>query len=145
MALGSVPNVYGWRIRADGSCRHVCGVWGRRSMHAMICIPWAFIVALWHVEDPTMGAYIATTRVATYAPAVCQPLANQARKKTDEQNGTGTTFPTYALSLRQPAVCATRGVCVKTLQCCHSERSEESRSEYFPRRARFLVACGFSD
>jgi len=31
-------------------------------------MPWAFIVALWHVEDPTMGAYIATTGVATYAP-----------------------------------------------------------------------------
>jgi hypothetical protein len=36
--------------------------------HATICMPWAFIVALWHVEDPTMGAYIATTGVATYAP-----------------------------------------------------------------------------
>ena len=35
---------------------------------AGICMPWAFIVALWHVEDPTMGAYIATTGVATYAP-----------------------------------------------------------------------------
>jgi len=53
------------------------------------------------------------------------------------------------------------GVCVKTLQCCHSEPfavilseakdltlgaqgklREESRSEYFPLRARFLVACG---
>jgi hypothetical protein len=28
-----------------------------------------FIVALWHVEGPTMGAYIAKTGVATYAPA----------------------------------------------------------------------------
>ena len=37
-------------------------------MHATICMPWAFIVALWLVEDPTMGAYIATTSVATYAP-----------------------------------------------------------------------------
>ena len=36
--------------------------------HATICMPWAFIVALWHVEDPTTGAYIATTGVATYAP-----------------------------------------------------------------------------
>jgi hypothetical protein len=33
--------------------------------HATICMPWEFIVALWHVEDPTMGAYIATTGVAT--------------------------------------------------------------------------------
>jgi len=31
-------------------------------------MPWPFIVVLWHVEDPTMGAYIATTGVATYAP-----------------------------------------------------------------------------
>jgi hypothetical protein len=36
--------------------------------HATICMPWAFIVALWHVEDPTMGADIATTAVAAYAP-----------------------------------------------------------------------------
>jgi hypothetical protein len=36
--------------------------------HASICMPWAFIVALWHAEDPTMGAYVATTDVATYAP-----------------------------------------------------------------------------
>jgi hypothetical protein len=36
--------------------------------HATICMPWAFIAALWHVEDPTMGAYIATKGVATYAP-----------------------------------------------------------------------------
>jgi len=36
--------------------------------HATIYMPWAFIVALWHVEDPTMGAYIATTGVTTYAP-----------------------------------------------------------------------------
>ena len=32
--------------------------------HAMICLPWAVIVALWRVEDPTMGAYIATKGVA---------------------------------------------------------------------------------
>jgi hypothetical protein len=36
--------------------------------HTTICMPCAFIVARWHVEDPTMGAYIATTGVATYAP-----------------------------------------------------------------------------
>jgi hypothetical protein len=24
--------------------------------HATICMPWAFITALWHVEDLTMGA-----------------------------------------------------------------------------------------
>jgi hypothetical protein len=29
---------------------------------------WAFLVALGHVADPTMGAYIATKGVATYAP-----------------------------------------------------------------------------
>jgi hypothetical protein len=34
-------------------------------------MPWAFIVALWHVEGPTRGAYIATTGVATYAPPAC--------------------------------------------------------------------------
>ncbi len=31
--------------------------------------PFRVVVALWHVEDPTMGVYIATTGVATYAPA----------------------------------------------------------------------------
>jgi len=36
--------------------------------HATICMPWAFLVALWHVEDPTMGAEIVTTGVTTYAP-----------------------------------------------------------------------------
>ena len=65
---GQCSSDRGWRIRADGTCRHVCAVWGRRSMHATICMPWAFIVALWHVEEPTMGAYIAPTGVATYAP-----------------------------------------------------------------------------
>jgi hypothetical protein len=34
--------------------------------HAAICMPWAFTLVLWHVEDPTMGAYITTTGVATY-------------------------------------------------------------------------------
>jgi len=29
--------------------------------------------------------------------------------------------------------------CAKTPPSCHSERSEESRSEYFQRSARFLV------
>jgi hypothetical protein len=44
--------------------------------HATTCKPWAFIVALWHVEDPTMGAYIATAGVATYAPpAICLAAA----------------------------------------------------------------------
>ena len=38
------------------------------AYHATICMPRASIVALWHVEDPAMGAYIATTGVATYAP-----------------------------------------------------------------------------
>ena len=33
--------------------------------HATICMPWAFPAALWHVEDPTMGDYIATKGVAT--------------------------------------------------------------------------------
>jgi hypothetical protein len=32
-------------------------------------MPRAFIVALWQVEDPTMGTYIATTGVPLYAPA----------------------------------------------------------------------------
>ena len=36
--------------------------------HATICMPWGFILALWHVGDRTMGAYIVTTGVATYAP-----------------------------------------------------------------------------
>ena len=36
--------------------------------HATICMPWAFVVALWHLEGPTTGAYIATTGVATYVP-----------------------------------------------------------------------------
>jgi len=36
--------------------------------HATICRPWAFMVAPWHFEDPTMGAYVATTSVASYAP-----------------------------------------------------------------------------
>ena len=36
--------------------------------HATICMPWAYIVALWHAEDPMMGAYIATKGVSTYAP-----------------------------------------------------------------------------
>ncbi len=30
--------------------------------HATICMPWAFIVALWHVEDPTMGADLCPQR-----------------------------------------------------------------------------------
>ena len=30
------------------------------------CMPWAFMVALWHVEDATMGADIVTTGVETY-------------------------------------------------------------------------------
>jgi hypothetical protein len=47
--------------------------------HPTICMPWAFIVALWHVEDPTMGAYIATTGVATYAP----PAVNGEKGKSD--------------------------------------------------------------
>ena len=34
--------------------------------------------------------------------------------------------------------------CAKRHPSCHSERSEESRSEYFQRSARFLVACGSS-
>jgi len=52
-----ISNFRGWRIiRADGSCRHVCALWGRRSMHATICMPWASMVALWRVEDPTLGA-----------------------------------------------------------------------------------------
>jgi len=38
-----------------------------------------------------------------------------------------------------------RAMLSEKLQCCHSERSEESRSEDFPRRARFLVACGSSE
>jgi len=36
--------------------------------HATICMPWAVIVVQRHVADPTLGAYIATTCVATYAP-----------------------------------------------------------------------------
>jgi hypothetical protein len=35
--------------------------------------------------------------------------------------------------------------CGKTLPSCHSERSEESRSECFQDNARFLVACGSSE
>jgi hypothetical protein len=30
-------------------------------------------------------------------------------------------------------------------RCCHSERSEEPRSEYLQRSARFLVACDSSE
>jgi hypothetical protein len=45
--------------------------------HATICVPWAFIVGLWHVERPTMGAYIATSAVTTYAPPA-QIYANNA-------------------------------------------------------------------
>jgi len=36
-------------------------------------------------------------------------------------------------------------VCVKTPPACHSERSEESCSEYFQRSARFLVAFSSSE
>ena len=46
------------------------GVRNSFFLHATICMPWPFIVVLWHVEDPTMGAYIATTGVATYDPRV---------------------------------------------------------------------------
>jgi hypothetical protein len=44
--------------------------------HATICMPWAFTVAPWHVEGPTVGAYIATTGVATYdaPPGDCAAL-----------------------------------------------------------------------
>jgi hypothetical protein len=51
-------------------------------MLATISMPWAFIVALWHVEDPTMGAYIATTGVATYAPPARSALVTT--RKTSE-------------------------------------------------------------
>jgi len=47
--------------------------------HATICMPRAFIVALWQVEDPTMGAYIATTGVAAYAPPAGYTLRRPAR------------------------------------------------------------------
>jgi hypothetical protein len=35
--------------------------------------------------------------------------------------------------------------CGKTLPCCHSERSEESRSAHFHEHTRFFVACGSSE
>ena len=53
--------------------------------------------------------------------------------------------PQFAGNMHWPAFLTTgpegRGFtgCGKTPPCCHSERSEESRSEYFQRSARFLV------
>jgi hypothetical protein len=35
--------------------------------------------------------------------------------------------------------------CAKTPPCCHSERSEESRSAHFHEHRRFFVACGSSE
>jgi hypothetical protein len=64
---------------------------------AGICMPWAFIVALWHVEDPTMGAYIATTGVATYAPPARTSAGCRGAKPRD-QWGRDTSRPqTFAL------------------------------------------------
>jgi len=53
--------------------------------HATICMPWAFIVALWHVEDPTTGGYIATTGVATFAPPALPRQPRDCLRKTRRQ------------------------------------------------------------
>jgi hypothetical protein len=58
-----------YALRADASCRHVCALWERRRRRApQLALGSALIVALRPVADATKGAYIATQRVATYAP-----------------------------------------------------------------------------
>jgi hypothetical protein len=102
--------------RLGSVCRiHTCSYRSIRQIHS----------ALQEIQTFTGGRLAGITARLTVRPEEATYFDRKEKKKK--------TSSIWALSLAG---------CGKTLPCCHSERSEESRSAHFHGPTRFFVACG---